>query len=187
MKHFSATHYKILGALRTLDGAPTRIDNLYEFLGLPAVESVKAVKELIDDGYVTINDLKVSITMEGAGLFGAVCDNSKDDPEGYFAFRNEALTGCDSKGHQSKICNAALPSGKKYYHNAAGKAHDQMMDLARKLKMSTEQCIEWIELGRIRECRKCGEVAVHSTRGKYNEDVCNKCNWIREKERRKSK
>ena len=178
MKAFDEVHYQILGALSRLGGVPVTIKALLGHIGKENQHGREAVKTLVNDGFINMIGNKISTTIEGAELFQDACDNPVADFEGYYQFRNEVLTGCDSNGHQSTIDTAVLPSNKRYTHNSAGAAHDRVMDLAKRLQLSTDQCLEWIQQGKIRECRRCGIVAVHTMDNGTPKNMCNKCRYI---------
>ena len=186
MTNYTAIHYKILGLLKTMDAMFSTAGAIAGFLNLSIVQVENAIAQLTKDGMIATRKNEIFLTQEGADTFIGAVKRSGLEQSDYHQFVREALSGTDKDGKQSTITNAALPSNKRQQRgNASSTAHDNMIDLARKLKLETDQVKQMVLEGRIKECKKCKQIEIHQfARKNVVNTPCNKCRAKRLAERR---
>lgn len=102
----------------------------------------------------------------------------------YLSFREEALTGMDSRGEQSTMSRAALPAG-THQGDSRNRIEDEQLRrcaevqhlhvIAQDNGCTDEEAVKKICIGEIRRCPQCGKMMTHHRHGSGWQSACTVC------------
>lgn len=161
--------------------------------------ATEALFRLLKLGYVERRGNEWFSTNEGRAAFSdEIRSACLETGSSVREFKNEALTGMDRFGEQSRLTRVALPSPSS--HARKSNAEDRMLDqcerineictIAAQLGLSLEETSEGLRIGRVRRCKGIGGTPPHwgvfhrhnGKNGKTWQSLCINC---RKKSRRK--
>ena len=177
-------HYKILFAISQMEGVLTSAVEVASFISEQIVDTIDATRDLISTGLLCVYKGDILITLDGRKTVDDTMANVAMEQPSYYQWRNEALTGCDKKGKETKLENVAIPSGKRQSTSRQSFSHDAMMDLAKKMNMETAECARLVAEGLLRVCKRCKGVEIHGKNGKSVQSMCNRCRAKKAREER---
>lgn len=120
-----------------------------------------ALLSMLRLGYIEQRGKEWVKTIDGEALFLEEIRNTKINASPW-AFREEALTGMDSKGNRSRITRAALPSATAE-NSSRNREEDDMLSIslrgaaikaiARDLGLTKDEVVEGLNTGRVGRCK----------------------------------
>ena len=162
-----------------------------------------AIDWLMNEGYLH-NSNGLIITDEGEKFLKSLGKKNIYYSDGG-RFKDEALCGLSEirnkksgfiVSQRTSINNAVVPRGKKQHESITPEQialeHDRQIkakkQLAKRLKITVDELTTFIEIGRVRYCKRCKSVEIFD-RKTFNRwhHVCRKCRKIQRKEERLTK
>lgn len=151
--------------------------------GIEVADAATAVRWLVDNGLMTVDKLGhywPTSDTEAALARRVARPTTQGNKDAQW--KDEALTGMTPAGNKSAIKRAVLPTGTvprkapvdMQVHNRR-QLLNSIKAVCAESNLTMEQCASLMADGRIKTCRKCGEVRLHGKKGKHVRTPCNFC------------
>ena len=149
------------------------------------------MRPAIDAGFVTAKNGRLFLTASGSEEWEAAKRSPQiSNAAAVSSWKLEALTGCDRKGRQSSMDNAAI-HGQISRAPSMPRPEDMVDDVrqfsgmikktAERIGVTFDEALQMVGTGKIKKCASCGKVAKHSKNRNGYRNICTRCERGRRK------
>ena len=167
-----STYHRLLGVLVAMgDEELVSLEVLMRLMPLDSPEEVEAaLLTSLSRGDSYTRGGRISITLAGRETYGEATRTAGREPAAAARWRDEALTGIDSRGRRTRIDRGVLPGqSQRVRDDSEGVAMVARVEQLRRLSAAVgrdmEELAECAADGSLRVCTRCGVLGVHRPRG----------------------